>query len=209
MFNKLFDRSNGLMITMSWITDCLFLSMLWMLFSVFLIPLGPATAALYDTAVHTFRHEEEVVYGRFFQSMKKNLKVGIPAGLICLAIGFGGYQLWNTIGAAAVESDMGYMLLWGYFFVYMLVIGLIGFLFTLLSRFETGLIQLFVNTVVLGVAHLPRLLAVCMICAVTIWICVWQWWPVIFLPCLSALLASFFIEPIFEKYMPKKEEKTE
>ena len=54
--------------------------------------------------------------------------------------------------------------------------------------------------------HLPRTIALCMICGVTIWICVWLWWPVIFVPCLSALLASFFIEPVFAPYMPEQEE---
>ena len=209
MFNRLFDRNNGLMITMSWITDCLFLSMLWLMFSVLIIPLGPASAALYDTTVHTFRMNEEVVYGRFFRSLRKNMKCGIPAGLICLAIGIGGYQLWNRIGAFAVNSDMGYMLLWGYFILFVLVIGMMAFLFALLSRFETNLVSLFVNTFVLCIKNLPRTIALCMICGVTIWVCVWLWWPVIFVPCLAALLASFFIEPVFAPFMPEVKEDSE
>lgn len=206
MFNRIFDRNNGLMITMSWITDCLFLSMLWLMFSVLIIPLGPASAALYDATVHAFRMEEEAVYRRFFRSLKKNLKCGIPAGLICLVIGIGGYQLWNKIGAFAVNSDLGYMLLWGYFFLYMLVIGMMAFLFALLSRFETDLVSLFVNTFILCMKHLPRTIALCLICAVTIWVCVWQWWPAIFVPSLAALLASVFIEPIFAPFMPEEVE---
>lgn len=201
MFEKMMNQDHGLIITMNWITDCLFLSMLWMLFSVFLILLGPASAALYDTTVHTFRMGEKIVYGRFFKSMRRNLKTGIPAGLICLVIGWGGFQIWNRIGVMAETSQLGYALLWAFFVVFLLMLGMISFLFALLSRFETGLGRLFGNCIVLCLANLPRTVALSLVSAVTIWLCVWLWWPVIFLPCLSALIASFFIEPVFAPFM--------
>ena len=203
MFGKLFNPENGLMITMGWITDCLFLSLLWLFFSVFLIPLGPASAALYDTAVHTFWYKEEVVYRRFFRSFQKNLKIGIPAGLICLVVGWLGYVAWNRIAAFSANSA-GYMLLWGYFVILLLILGIITFLFPLLSRFETGLAGLFKNCVVLCMLHLPRTMLLSFLSVVTIWLCLWLWWPVIFMPCLSALIASVFIEPVLKPYMPEE-----
>lgn len=205
MLGKLFNPENGLMITMSWITDCLFLSLLWLFFSVFLIPLGPATAALYDTAVHTFRYKEEGVYRRFFRSFQKNLKTGIPAGVICLITGWLGYTAWNRIAASSGNSDEGYMLLWGYFVILLLILGIITFLFPLLSRFEIGLVQLFKNGILLCMIHLPRTIILSFLSVVTIWLCLWLWWPVIFMPCLSALIASVFIEPVFLPYMPEEE----
>lgn len=200
MFNKLMDSDNGLVITMNWITDCLFLSMLWLLFSVFLVSFGPACAALYDTAVHTFRRGEKVVYHRFFQSMKRNMKTGIPAGLIFLAAGWAGLRLWDRLGAAAENGGAGYALLWGYFVLLLAALGIFGFLFPLLSRFETSLPRLFSNCVLLGMANLPRAAALGLLSAVAIWLCVWLWWPVIFIPCLWAIVASFFIEPVFEPF---------
>lgn len=209
MFEKLVDSDNGLVITMNWITDCLFLSMLWLLFSVFLVPLGPATAALYDAAVHAFRKKEKVVYRRFFHSMKRNMKAGIPAGVISLAAGWGGVSLWNRIGAAAVESQVGYVLLWGFFVLLMLALGILSFLFPLLSRFETTLPALFKNGFLLCMVNLPRTVGLSLLSAVTIWICAWLWWPVIFMPCLAALVASFFIEPMFAPFLPPEPEETE
>lgn len=204
MFDKLMDSDNGLVITMNWITDCLFLSMLWLLLSVFLIPFGPATAALYDTAVHTFRMGEKVVYRRFFASVRKNLKTGIPAGMIALAIVWGGFGLWNRIGAAAADSHVGYALLWGFFVLILLVLGMLSFLFPLLSRFETNLARLFGNCVLLCMANLPRTIALSLLSAVSIWLCLWLWWPVIFVPCLSAVVSSFFIEPVFAPFLPSE-----
>lgn len=201
MFNKLMDSDNGLVITMNWITDCLFLSMLWLLFSVFLIPLGPATAALYDTVVHTFRMGEKVVYRRFFRSLKRNLKTGIPAGVIVLAVGAASFKIWNLLGAMGSESQTGYALLWGFFVVLMVVLGMISFLFPLLSRFETDIPGLFRNCVLMCMANLPKTTALSLLSAVTIWICMWLWWPVIFMPCLWALAASFFIEPVFAPFL--------
>ena len=204
MFNKLMDSDNGLVITMNWITDCLFLSMLWLLLSVFVIPFGPATAALYDAAVHTFRMGEKVVYRRFFKSLKRNLKTGIPAGLIALAVGAAGFKIWNLIGAMAVESQLGYALLWGFFVVFLIVLGMLSFLFPLLSRIETDLPRLFGNCVLMCMANLPKTVALSLLSAVTIWICAWLWWPVIFVPCLSAVTASFFIEPVFAPFLPSE-----
>ncbi len=209
MFDKWMDSDNGLVITMNWITDCLFLSMLWLLFSVFLLPLGPATAALYDAAVHTFRKGEKVVYRRFFRSLKRNLKIGIPAGLIALAAGAAGIKIWNLIGAMASESQMGYTLLWGYFVVLLVVLGMLSFLFPLLSRFETNLPRLFGNCVLMCMANLPKTMALSLLGAVTIWICMWLWWPVIFMPCLWAVAASFFIEPVFAPFLSSEQAEDE
>lgn len=208
MFNKLMDSDNGLVITMNWITDCLFLSMLWLLFSIFLIPFGPATAALYDTVVHTFRMGEKVVYRRFFQSMKKNMRTGIPAGLLSLAAGWAGLKIWDWLGAAAADSEVGYALLWGFFVLLLVFVGMMSFLFPLLSRFETNLPRLFANCILLGMANLPRTAALSLLSAVSIWFCAWLWWPVIFVPCLTALAASFFIEPVFAPFLSSESEES-
>lgn len=209
MFQKLMDSENGLVVTMNWITDCLFLSMLWLLLSVFLIPFGPATAALYDTVFHTYRMEEKRVYSRFFSSLKKNMKTGIPAGLIVLAAGFGGFKIWNLLGAAAAGSEAAYAALWGFFVLYLLVLGMFSFLFPLLSRFETGLGELFKNGILLCMANLPKTVALSLLLAVAVWLCAWLLWPVIFVPCLWALTASFFIEPVFEPFLSSETEKEE
>lgn len=209
MFDKLMDSDNGLVITMNWITDCLFLSMLWLLFSVFLIPFGPATAALYDTAVHTFRKGEKVVYRRFFNSMKKNMKTGIPAGLLSLLLLWGGVKIWNLLGEAAADSDLGYVFLWGFFVLFLVLLGMVSFLFPLLSRFETNLPGLFRNCVLFCMANLPKTIALSLLAAVAVWFCAWLWFPVIFVPCLWAVIASFFIEPVFAPFLPSKPEEEE
>lgn len=203
MFEKFMNQEHGLVITMNWITDCLFLSMLWMVFSVFVIPLGPASAALYDTVVHVFRRGEKIVYRRFFESMKKNMKVGIPAGIVSVVTGVLGFHIWNRIGVMAENSQIGYVLLWGFFVLFLFVLGMICFLFPLLSRFETGLFRLFSNCIIMSIVHLPMTVALSLISAVTVWLCLWLWWPVIFIPCVSAIMISFFVEPVFELYMKK------
>ena len=147
---------------------------------------------------------EKVVYRRFFRSLKRNLKTGIPAGVIVLAVGAAGFKIWNLLGAMASESQTGYALLWGFFVVLMVVLGMISFLFPLLSRFETDIPGLFRNCVLMCMANLPKTTALSLLSAVTIWICMWLWWPVIFMPCLWALAASLFIEPVFAPFLPSE-----
>ena len=61
------------------------------------------------------------------------------------------------------------------------------------------------NTALLGAAHLPRTLALGMVNAVAVFLCIRFVFPVFFLPALAALIGSLFIEPMFKPYMPQEE----
>ena len=205
MFRNILSPDSPLMITITQITDCIFLSLFWLLGCFPVITAGVSTAALYDAVYHTFRKGEKHSWQRFLHAFKQNLKPGILPGILFIAVTAVlvrcGILVWNQ----AVYGNIS----WGVFaaaaFFLLVLLGLGSILFPLLSRFETGTAQLFSNTVRLGLANLPLTMGLALVNAVVIFLCVRYIVPLFFLPALGALLSTLFIEPMLKPYMPSED----
>ena len=201
MFRKFLNPDNALMITMTQITDCIFLSMFWLLGCIPVVTLGASFAALYDATYRGFRKGEKHSWGRFWQVYRENWKAGILPTAVFLAVltlvTKGLVALWNT----AVAGEISWMLFSGLAFVGVVVLGILSVLFPMLSRFENSLAALLKNTVFLSLANLPRTVVLGFLNAVTLFLCARLVVPLFFLPSLAALLGSFAIEPMFAPYM--------
>ena len=68
MFRKFLNPDNALMITMTQITDCIFLSIFWLLGCIPVVTAGASFAALYDATFRAFRQGEKNSWQRFFSS---------------------------------------------------------------------------------------------------------------------------------------------
>ena len=62
------------------------------------------------------------------------------------------------------------------------------------------------NTLFLGLANLPRTLALGLLNTAAFLLCLVYIVPVCFLPSLAALIGSLFIEPMFRPFMPAEED---
>lgn len=204
MFKNLLKPDNPLMITMTWIIDCIFLSLFWLLGCFPVITAGASFAALYDAAYRTYRKGEKHSWHRFAHVFRQNWKAGILPGL---AVGAGFYGLlrvmirvWN----AAVAQEVSFGLFAGCAFLAVVVLGVISIALPQLSRFEVSFGTLLKNSLLLGIVNLPRTLALGVLNAIAIFLCIRFVFPVFFLPALAALIGSLFIEPMFKPYMPKE-----
>ena len=210
MFRNLLNPEGGLMITMGQITDVIFLSLFWLVLCIPVVTAGPATAALYDAVVHSFRRGEPKAWSRFFRSFRMNLRTGIPATILWAAaialLGRGMIGLWN----GTVAGHVAWPVFSGTALLALVVFGVLSVMFPLLSRFETGVGRLAVNTVLIALGNMPRTLALAALTAAAVYACMRWVWPVFILPCLAALVGSLFIEPMLRPYMPAEEmQKTE
>lgn len=201
MFRNLFHPDSNLMITMSWITDCIFLSLFWVLGCVPLITFGGVSAALYDSVFRAFRRGDKHSWGRFWKVFRENWKQGIMPGLVYLAVffgvGWGLIQLWN----GAVYGEISWMVFSAAAFASVALLGVLNVMMPMLSRFDNSFGALMGNTVVLALGNLPGTLAVGMVNAAAVVLSVRFVFPLFFLPSLSALVSSLFIEPMFRPYM--------
>ena len=203
MFRKFLNPDNALMITMTQITDCIFLSLFWLIGCIPVVTMGASFAALYDATYRGFRQGEKHSWGRFLQVYRDNWKASILPTLVFLV---GSSLLSKTLIAlwnSAAAGNLPWMVFSGAVFVGILMLGILSILFPVLSRFENSFLGLLKNTVFLAMANLPRTLALGFLNAATVMLCAVFVIPLFFLPSLAALMGSLFIEPMFKPYMPE------
>ena len=86
-----------------------------------------------------------------------------------------------------------------------LILGILSLMFPVLSRFENSFAGLLKNTILLGLANLPRTLILGILNAASFLLCIRYIFPLFFLPSLAALIGSILIEPMFKPYMSSEE----
>lgn len=205
MFRSIFAPDTPLMITMTQITDCIFLSIFWLLGCFPVVTAGAATAALYDAVWRGFRKGDKHMWKRFLHSFRQNLKPGLIPTVVFLAVTavlvWTAVQLWNS----AVYGDISWAVFAAAAFVMVVMAGMGSILFPMLSRFENPVSVLFANTFRLGMARLPLTVGLGMLNTATALLCVRYVFPLFFLPALAALISTVFIEPMFKPYMPEED----
>ncbi len=177
--------------------DLVILSLLWTVFSIPVVTLGPASAALYDTAVHSIRRKEDTVLARFFSTFKREFKQGVLSTLILLAVSalFVGLLrlLINRIGIPAYMLALMLLLL---FFM----LACLCWLWPVLSRFTMGLGSLLANSLKLAFGHILRSAAMALVWGAVLYAGLRFVAPLFVCPALAALLSSLLIEPVFRRY---------
>ena len=206
MFQKLFNPDHPLMITLSQIGDCVFLSMFWLLGCVPVVTTGAAGAALYDACFRAFRQGEKQSWQRFFQVYRRELKGGILPSLVFWAVLGAGTLGLNTLWNSTTAGGLFWVTVPAGVLAGALVLGILSVLFPMLSRFENSFSMLLKNTLLLSLANLPRTLALGMLNAGCGYVCIRFVFPLFFVPALSALIGSFLIEPMFRPYMDSPDE---
>ena len=204
MFKNLFSPDNGLMITLGQVTDCIFLSIFWMLGCIPIVTVGTCFAALYDASYRGVRKAQRHSWQRFLSVYRSNFKSGIVPGLLVTVLFIlllrGMILLWNAAVAGSIS--------WGLFsagaVVGALCLGILSVVLPMLSRFENSFGALMKNSVFLALANLPRTLGLGVLNAACIFLTVKFVVPVVFVPALAAFLGSFLLEPMFRPFMPQE-----
>ena len=205
MFRNLLKPDSPLMVTMTQITDCIFLSLFFLLGCIPVVTMGASCAALYDASFRAFRQGEKNGWQRFFHVFRRNWKEALVPTLVFLAVlvcgGWIMIQVWN----AAVFGQVSWMIFSAAALLACAVLGTVSLLFPVLSRFENTAAGLLRNTLLLALANLPRTLGLGVLNAVTGWLCLRFVFPMFFLPSLAALLGSLLVEPVFRPFINEEE----
>lgn len=205
MFRNLFSPDSALMITMTQITDCIFLSLFWLLGCFPVVTIGASFAALYDASFRGLRKGDKHSWQRFWKVFKDNWKAGIVPTVLFLILAFllgkGMIGLWN----AAVYGQISWMLFAAGEFLGVTALGILSVAFPVLSRFENSLGMLLKNTLFLALANLPRTILLGILSAAAVLLCARFVFPLFFLPSLGALIASVLVEPMFKPFLPEED----
>ena len=199
MFRSVF-RPYGLVWTiLNTITDILGLSLLWLLCSLPLVTIAPATTALYDAVVHGIRYKEGGAYRRFFRTFRAEWKTDIPVTLLWAAVlAVLGYVLAVLLVMAGQDSRFT-VYAGAYFGLLLLPLGCACWSVTIQSRFTFSFWNLTKTALRMTLGKLPR--SFCMAAATvglawfTLHYPIWAFAA----PACLVLLWSVFTEPVFTK----------
>ncbi len=201
--NRFFSSGNILFRASERIMDVCVLSLMWLVCSLPVITIVPASSALYYSCVKCLRRGEKGPYVNFLRAFRDNLKTGIAASAVFLLLA--AVLVWFNLmlaRLAPVQAQIAYLVLM------LLPLGTLTCAAALLSRFSSTLGSLLQDAARITIGHLPRVAAAAAINALTVFLCVryvlFLVW--IFLPATDALLVSRLLEPVLKRYTPGYEE---
>ena len=200
MKNSLFDSENWLWQPFAAVADVLILSCLWLLCCVPILTAGAASAALYDCCARCVRGGEKEMFGRFFRTFRRELKLGSASFLIWGAILGGGLNLIRAYTANAEGTDPNVALAYALVALLAMLVGICAWVFPLLSRFTFSFSGLQITALRLSLAYLPRTIALAATTVAAGWVCLRFLLPVMVVPGIAGTLASYILEPVFQMY---------
>lgn len=201
---NIFNADNWLWRQLGRLGDLVTLSLLWTVFSLPVLTLGPASAALYDAAVHAMRRNEETVIARFFSTFRRELKEGVVLTLLYAAVVLAAGALFYLV----VSRLPAHTSRWP---IYTIALYLLGFfllcvlcwVWPTLSRFTLGVMALHGTALRLAFGHILRSAAMALLWGATLYAGLRYVAPFFVCPALAALLSTFLIEPVFRRYENK------
>lgn len=200
---RILDPENRFFQAVSWLSDLLGLSLLWIFLSLPLFTCGAASAALYDSVTACVLPRKSGAFARFFRVFRQSFQASVLPSLIWAALAFaawaGGRVLFfmSAAGEAAATVEL-------VIFCILLIIpaGVLLWQFPLFSRGVTALKELTGESFRLAMLYLLRTLIVIAGAGLAVW-AVWYWWiPALITPVLFTSVQSWLMEPVFRKERP-------
>lgn len=199
-----FSLDGGLFSFFSKIFDILFVSFLFITFSIPLVTMGPAVTAMYYTTVKVIRKEHGYIFAEFWKCFKSNFLQGLIYSVIIIVLV--ALFSFNIAYAMDMQGNLGKILICIYAVVCYLLFSVFVYIFPVLSRFSMKTWEMIKFTLFISMRHFPTtlLLQVIIIAIGLILYAI----PIasFFIPTLGTLLYSFVIEKILKKYLPKVDE---
>lgn len=202
---NLFNIDNGIFAFINKVCDLLFLSILWLLFCIPIITIGPATTALYYTTVKVIRRERGYLFREFMKSFRLNFKKGAIIGvLLTLAYTILFFDLlWAKEALNNVNNGS---ILYGIFIaVFFMVFCFTLYVFPVLSRFDMKLGQLIKAAAIMAIRHLPYTIVMVIVSVITIVAIDYILLMIFLLPAVATYINSIFMEKVLKKYIPASE----
>lgn len=172
-----------------------------------LLPIVPATTALYYAIVKSVRKERSYAVKEYFRSFARNFKQGSIFSLIAVGLILILYiDFKYALELMQAQSNSGSIYLGVFIVITLLFSAMYMYVCPILSRFEMKTSGILKIAFVMAGRHLLTTV-ILLALAVGVLLGSYILLPgMFFLPAVATLIASFLIEKVFKKYMPEKEE---
>ena len=200
MKNSLFNSENWIWQPFGLVADFLILSCLWLIFSIPMVTVGAASAAMYDCCARCIKDGDRALFSRFFRTFRRELLKSIPSTFLWAAILGLLFFLIRSFTGSATGTDINLVLAYAMVVFLAVAVGIASWVFPLLSRFTFAFASLNMTAIRLALAHLPRTMALGAVNIAAGWLCLRLLMPVMVAPGIAALLSAYLLEPVFKPY---------
>lgn len=179
--------------------DIILLSVLWFVFSIPIITIGPASAALYYAVVRRFRLGYNTPFKDFLHGFRQNLKQGIIITLIYIV-----YGLFVALDILFAQRGIGNIKLPSFYgqIAYVLLLPIaftLPYVFPYLSRFTSTIKTTFRNSFLLASSHFIHTLGILVLMIGSAFAMPLFPPSILVVPAICALICSYMIENDFSK----------
>lgn len=205
----IFNYDSGIMRALNKFTDCMLLSVLFLVSCIPVFTIGTAATALYYTVYKVLRKDRGYIFRDYLASFRDNFKQTAPIWLLVLLIGAILGADWNIMRQYAKDETIMSILTVAFFVGMSVLLAWSSYLFPYIARFENTRKQSMKNAILLVVAHLPMTVLLLALILIAVFLFYMAPLLIVFLPAVHALAASFILERIFRKYMTEEEQARE
>ncbi|MCI9530272.1 MAG: DUF624 domain-containing protein [Lachnospiraceae bacterium] len=206
---RLFSLEGGLMRSISKFTDCICLSLVFLLCCIPIFTIGTAMSSLYYAVYKVVRHDRGYVFQEYVSAFRDNFKQTVPVWLLVMAVGacLGAdmYVVWNYTAPESPFRLLSYLILMGFLVLYAWV----AYLFPYMSRFENTRKDCMKNAILMAAAHLPTTIVVLAVAAASLFWAYLVFPCIIMLPAVCCWIQSFLLERVFRRYMSEEDRAAE
>lgn len=204
--NGLFDMDKPFWRWIGKIPEIFGLSLCWYICCLPLITIIPASCALYDAASRNLVPDEKGCFKRFFRTFVRELKRGIPLSILWIIVfaiaGFGMMIMNQNAETNPVFSYLGPV----YLVMIVMMVGYLGWLIPLQSRYHNSFAALHVNALRFAIGRFWGSLGILLSTAAIIILSLLHRMtlPLVTLaPCLIAILHTIPVERGFRAVFPE------
>lgn len=217
MFGNFFNMDSVFWRTMNIVADIFILNILFILFSLPIITIGPSITAMYTITLKMVKNEESYIVRGFWDAFKSNFKQSTIIWLIMLVSGaFIGFDIYL---AYCSEFSFGNIIFYIFLAIAVIYIMIFSFIFPLESKFDNPINNSFKNALFMGIVHMfPWTLIIIALNSLSVLLFIFLTdifftyiFPIMLLCGFSSIayFNSKYFNKIFECYIPKeKEEET-
>ena len=196
-----FSEENRIFYRLSQLADLVLLSVLWIISSLTVVLLVPATAAMYHTAYKVIRREYGTLWKEYWLNLKQNCRQGILLSVLFAASVLLIRLLFRFSSLSELSDTVRFVYYCLSWLTSVVLAILLVYVCPLLSRFRMPLGRLLGSAFLLGLRHFPVTLAGLLILLAAAAGVYFIYILLLLLPALACLVLSFPMETVLRQYM--------
>lgn len=205
--SRFFTTNNPVFGVLDSIVDVIYVSILWLVFSIPIVTIGASTTALYYTVTKVIRHNRGYIFREFWRGFKSNFKQSTIIWLIYLLLM--GIFLVDIRVMGTFNGTAAHMLQYTLVITMAMITAVLFYALAYTARFVQDVKHILLNSALMALRHLPKtllLLAVAVVAGLSIYLIGFAFFLA---PAVAAVLDSIILESIFVRYMSDEDRKLE